>query len=115
MFKRLSKILRVPLPRLTKALEENKGDPLTPILVKTAVHEDQVGDAARAPGRLPGRRDRRAPTCATTSTRRSAAQLLGYVGEVSPEELKRLEKSKDRDIRGGEKIGKTGVEAAFDR
>ena len=33
MFKRLSKILRVPLPRLTKALEENKGDPLTPIPV----------------------------------------------------------------------------------
>ncbi len=42
MFKKLSKILRVPLPRLTKALEKSRNDPLTPILVKTAVHEDQV-------------------------------------------------------------------------
>jgi len=33
MLQRLSKVLRVPLPRLTKALEEGKGDPLTPILV----------------------------------------------------------------------------------
>ena len=37
--------------------------------------------------------------------------MLGYVGEISPEELKRLEKD---GYRGGEKIGKTGVEAAFD-
>ena len=42
MFKKLSAILRVPLPKLTKALEESRHDPLTPILVKTAVHEDQV-------------------------------------------------------------------------
>ena len=45
--KRLSKILRVPLPRLTQALEESKDDPLTPILVKTR--------RARGPGRLPAR------------------------------------------------------------
>ena len=114
MFKRLSKILRVPLPRLTKALEENKGDPLTPILVKTAVHEDQVATLLEHRADFPG--------VEVTSTylrdyehKALAAQLLGYVGEVSPEELKRLEKSKDSDIRGGEKIGKTGVEAAFDR
>jgi penicillin-binding protein 2 len=114
MFKRLSKILRVPLPRLTSALEENKGDPLTPILVKTAVHEDQVMFLEEHRAEFPG--------VEVTSTylrdyehKALAAQLLGYVGEVSPEELKRLEKSKDRDIRGGEKIGKTGVEAAYDR
>ena len=114
MFKRLSKILRVPLPRLTKALEENKGDPLTPIVVKTAVHEDQVATLLEHRADFPG--------VEVTSTylrdyehKALAAQLLGYVGEVSPEELKQLEKSKDSDIRGGEKIGKTGVEAAYDR
>ena len=110
MFKRLSKILRVPLPRLTRALEENKGDPLTPILVKTAVHEDQVATLLENRADFPG--------VEITSTylrdyeyRALAAQVLGYVGEVSPEELERLE---GRDIRGGEKIGKTGIEAAFD-
>ena len=89
MFKRLSKILRVPLPRLTKALEEGKDDPLTPILVKTAVHEDQVM-TARAPARVPRGLDRRPRTCATTRTG-AGAQVLGYVGEISPDELERLE------------------------
>jgi penicillin-binding protein 2 len=110
MFKRLSKILRVPLPRLTRALEENRGDPLTPILVKTAVHEDQVMYLEEHREEFPG--------VQITNTylrdyeyRALGAQLLGYVGEVTQEELDRLD---DRDIRGGEKIGKTGVEAAFD-
>jgi penicillin-binding protein 2 len=114
MFKRLSKILRVPLPRLTRALEESRGDPLTPILVKTAVHEEQVMYLEEHRDEFRGveivgtyLRDYEFKTL--------GAQLLGYVGEVSPDELKALEKSKDRDIRGGEKIGKTGVESAFDR
>ena len=42
-----------------------------------------------------------------------AAQVLGYVGEISPEELKR-EAAARGDYRGGDKIGKSGVEAAFD-
>ena len=90
MFKRLSKILRVPLPRLTKALEEGKDDPLTPILVKTAVHEDQVMYLEEHRDEFPGveivgtyLRD--------YEHRALAAQVLGYVGEISPEELERLE------------------------
>ena len=110
MLRRLSKILRVPLPRLTKALEERKGDPLTPILVKTAVHEDQVATLLEQRAEFPGveivgtyLRDYR--------HRALAAQVLGYVGEISEEELERLE---DKGYKGGQKIGKTGVEAAFD-
>ena len=71
-----------------EALEENKGDPLTPILVKTAVHEDQVATLLEHRADFPG--------VEVTSTylrdyehKALAAQLLGYVGEVSPEELKR--------------------------
>src|SRR5687767_13719418 len=48
-----------------------------------------------------------------SENRDTDAQLLDDVGEVSPEELERLEGV--RDIRGCEKIGKTGVEAAFDQ
>ncbi len=110
LLRRLSKILRVPLPRLTKALEERKGDPLTPILVKTAVHEDQVATLLENRAEFPGveivgtyLRD--------YQHRALAAQVLGYVGEISEEELARLEQD---GYRGGEKIGKTGVEASFD-
>jgi penicillin-binding protein 2 len=110
MFKELSKILRVPLPRLTKALEDSKDDPLTPILVKTAVHEDQVMYLEEHRREFPGVEI--VPTYLRSYEYRTlAAQLLGYVGEISPEELKRLEKD---GYHGGEKIGKTGVEAAFD-
>jgi len=110
MLRRLSKVLRVPLPRLTRALEEGKNDPLTPILVKTAVHEDQVATLLERPQDFPG-----VSVVGTYlrdyENRALAAQVLGYVGEISPEELKRLEQD---GYRGGEKIGKTGVEAAFD-
>ena len=41
------------------------------------------------------------------------AQVLGYVGEISPAELKRKQRQK-ADYRGGDKIGKSGVEATFD-
>ena len=40
-----------------------------------------------------------------------AAQVLGYVGEISP---RSSNDSRQDGYRGGEKIGKTGVEAAFD-
>jgi penicillin-binding protein 2 len=110
MFRKLSKILRVPLPRLTKALAEGRDDPLTPILVKTAVHEDQVAALKERSAEFPG-----VEVVGTYlrdyEYRALAAQLLGYVGEISPEELERLEKE---GYRPGEKIGKTGIEAAFD-
>ena len=110
MFKKLSAILRVPLPRLTKALEESKDDPLTPILVKTAVHEDQVMVLKEHRDEFPGV-EIVGTYLRNYEYRTLAAQVLGYVGEISPAELKRLEKD---GYRGGEKIGKTGVEAAFD-
>ena len=110
MFRKLSKILRVPLPRLTKALKEGRDDPLTPILVKTAVHEDQVAALKERSAEFPG-----VEVVGTYlrdyEHRALAAQLLGYVGEISPQELERLEKA---GYQPGEKIGKTGVEAAFD-
>ncbi|MEJ7566673.1 MAG: penicillin-binding protein 2 [Gaiellaceae bacterium] len=110
MFKRLSKVLRVPLPKLTQALEDSKDDPLTPITIKTAVHEDQVMYLTERVAEFPGvqivgtyLRD--------YEHRALAAQILGYVGEISPEEL--AERKRD-GYRGGDKLGKTGVERAFD-
>jgi penicillin-binding protein 2 len=110
MLKRLSQILKVPLPQLTKAIEGRKDDPLTPILVKTAVHEEQVMVLEEQQEEFPG------VEVVGTYLRdyehgALGAQILGYVGEISPEELERLE---SKGYRGGEKIGKTGIEAAFD-
>jgi penicillin-binding protein 2 len=114
MFKRLSRILRVPLPRLTLALEDQKSDPLTPITVKTAVHEDQVMTLLERQAEFPG------VTIASTylrdyEHRALAAHILGYVGEISPNELEQKQGRGDARYYGGDKIGKGGVEAAFDR
>ncbi len=110
MFKRLSKVLRVPLPKLTQALEDSKDDPLTPITIKTAVHEDQVMYLTERVAEFPGvqivgtyLRD--------YEHRALAAQILGYVGEISKEELA---ERKGDGYRGGDKLGKAGVERAFD-
>ena len=110
MFKRLSMVLRVPLPRLTRALEDSKDDPLSPITIKTAVHEDQVMYLKERAAEFPGvqivgtyLRD--------YEHRALAAQILGYVGEISPAEL--AERRGD-GYRGGDKLGKSGVEGAFD-
>ena len=42
MIKRLAIVLDVPVQRLAREVDERTVDPLTPITVKTAVHDDQV-------------------------------------------------------------------------
>ena len=111
MLKRLSRILRRAAAAAdARRSRQRKDDPLTPITVKTAVHEDQVAYLYEHRAEFPGveivgtyLRD--------YEYRALAAQLLGYVGEISPEEL---EGSSATDYRAGDKIGKAGVEAAFD-
>ena len=110
LVQRLSTILHVPVARMTAAIEDRKNDPLTPITVKTAVHEDQVAYLYEHRAEFPG------VSIVQTYLRSYkhqalAAQILGYVGEISPEELERLPK---QGYRGGDRIGKSGVESAFD-
>ncbi len=111
LVQRLSTILHVPVARMTAAIEDRKNDPLTPITVKTAVHEDQVAYLYEHRAEFPG------VSIVQTYLRSYkhqalAAQILGYVGEISKEELDRL---RGERYRGGDKIGKSGVESAFDR
>ena len=85
-------------------------DPLTPIVVKTAVGEEQVDYLYEHQSEFPGIKIvqiylRGYPYSSL------AAELLGYTGEISPEELKQLRKS----YRAGDRIGKAGIEAAYDR
>ena len=77
--------------------------------MKTAVGEEQVNYLYEHQAEFPGIRIvqiylRGYPYSSL------AAQILGYTGEISPEELKRLRKS----YRAGDRIGKAGIEAAYD-
>ena len=59
---------------------------------------------------FPGCRGRALRSCAGTSRARSPPTLLGYVGEIAQQELERLGSA----YAGGDRIGKTGIEAAYD-
>jgi penicillin-binding protein 2 len=107
--RRLSQIVHVPVNEMLKGIAARKGDPLTPVIVKEPVGEPQVRYLKERANQFPGlslqesylRRYPHGPL---------AAQLLGYVSEVSPHELKHP----PAGVRAGDKIGQAGVETAFD-
>ncbi len=112
MIKRLASVLDVPTQRLAREVDEHGLDPLTPITVKTAVHDDQVYYLQEHASEFPGVQIQQ--TYLRSYPYQSlGAQFLGYVGEISPAELKARQGPKS-DYRGGDKIGKSGVEATFD-
>ena len=110
LVQRLAEVVNVSPRELAREIEERHADPLTPITVKTSVGEQQVNYLLEHQAEFPGveiaqvyLRDYEYNTL--------AAHMLGYVGEISPEELKRLRKD---GYRGGDRIGKAGIEAAYD-
>jgi penicillin-binding protein 2 len=110
LVQRLAQVLDVSPRALARQVDERRFDPLTPIVVKTAVGEEQVDYLYEHQAEFPG------VEIAQVYLREYpysslAAQILGYTGEISPEELKQHRK---RGYRSGDRIGKTGIEAAYD-
>ncbi len=107
--RQLSQVVHVPVNEMLKGIAARKGDPLTPVIVKEPVGEPQVRYLKERANQFPGlslqesylRHYPHGPL---------AAQLLGYVSEVSPHELKHA----PAGVRAGDKIGQAGVETAFD-
>ncbi|HXF99052.1 MAG TPA: penicillin-binding protein 2 [Gaiellaceae bacterium] len=109
--RRLARVLRIPPRELAREVDARLSDPATPLTVKTDVPRAQVEYLLERKSQFPGIEIqdvylRDYPYGAL------AAQVLGYVGEISPEELARLRR--DGRYRPGDRIGKTGVEAAYD-
>jgi penicillin-binding protein 2 len=110
LVQRLAEVLDVSPRSLARQVDERRNDPLTPIVVKTSVGEEQVDYLYEHQSEFPGVEIvqvylRDYPYSAL------AAQILGYTGEISPEELKGLRRD---GYRAGDRIGKTGIEAAYD-
>jgi penicillin-binding protein 2 len=107
--RRLARILHVPLSDITSQIDKHRGDPVTPVTVKEFVKESEARYLLERQSEFPGMR------ITNTFVRRYpqgslAAQLLGYVGEISEAQLKDT-----RGYRAGDKIGQGGVEASFDK
>jgi penicillin-binding protein 2 len=109
VIKHLADVLRVPPLQLAKEVDDRIVDPLNPITVKTAVGEDQVAYLYEHASEFPGVQIQQ--TYLRNYLYQSlAAQVLGYVGEVSQGELDR----KPSVYKPGDKVGKTGVESRED-
>ncbi len=110
LVQRLARVLDVKPRELARQVDQRRLDPLTPIVVKTAVGEEQVDYLYEHKAEFPGVEIvqiylRDYPYSAL------AAQVLGYTGEISPEELKHMRRD---GYRPGDRIGKSGIEAAYD-
>jgi penicillin-binding protein 2 len=121
--KRLAMVLNVPLPKLLARLEQGMKNPLTPVTMQVAVHEDQVAYLAEHNREFPGVQI--TPTYLRKyNTEALLAHVLGYVGEVSPAQLALYKKqykscqatrAKDANVPcSGDRVGQAGVEESYD-
>jgi penicillin-binding protein 2 len=110
MVRRLAELVNVPLGEIQAKLRQSKDDPLTPITIKTSVHEEKVNYLAEHQTEFPG------VQISETQLRRYerrtfASHILGYVAEITEQQLDRLE---GKGYAAGDTIGYTGVEASYD-
>jgi penicillin-binding protein 2 len=109
--KRLSKILHVPVSTLLHEIKRRGNDPITPVVVRESVKRDApVNYLLERLAEFPG-------VHITDTFLRGypygsiGAHALGYVNEISAEQLKRLQR---KGYAAGDKIGEAGVEASYD-
>src|SRR5436309_10853197 len=107
----LAQVMHVPLSQIAAAIRKHRNDPLTPARIKTGATELQVGYLKERQEDFPG------VVIANTYLRAYphgslAAHILGYVTEISAQQLKAL---KNDGYHAGDEIGQTGVEATYDK
>jgi penicillin-binding protein 2 len=111
MLRRLARLLRVPYAEIVQELHDREDDVLTPITIKESVADEKISYLLEHQNDFPG------VQVSETYLRRYeqdslAAQILGYTGEISKEQLGA--RAKD-GYASGDRIGQAGVEAAYDQ
>jgi penicillin-binding protein 2 len=109
--RRLARVLKVPVRQILAEMGRHKGDPVTPVVVRESVSRDApilylIEHADEFPGVQVVNTYLRSYPQGTL-----AAQLLGYVSEISPAQLKQLHR---KGYQPGDKIGQGGLEATYD-
>lgn len=111
VLRRLAVVAEVPVAEITASIKRHVYDPLTPITIKEGARDDQVSFLYENQQRFPGIR------IAQTylryyNSQALAAQLLGYVGSINGDQVKRLQKE---GYQAGDRIGQSGIEAVYDK
>jgi penicillin-binding protein 2 len=108
--RKLAFVTGTPVKSMLAQLKHHLGDPLTPVIVQRGLKKDQVDylyeHAAEFPGvRMQDSFLRQYPY------KSLAAQVLGYVGQINPQEYKQL---KGNGYQPTDSIGQAGVESKYD-
>jgi penicillin-binding protein 2 len=111
MLRRLARLLGLKVEAVRARVAEGlESDPLTPVTIDTTVDELKTAFLMEHQNEFPG-------VQITETYLRNyeqgvlASQILGYVGEISAEQV---EAKADEGYRAGDRIGQTGLEAAYD-
>ena len=107
----LAKVLKVPASQIFAEMRRHAGDPVTPVVVRESVKRDApinylYEHAEEFPGVHIVQTYLRSYPQGTL-----AAQMLGYVSEISPQQVKELRR---RGYEPGDKIGQAGLESTYD-
>ena len=107
----LAQVLDIPPGSLVKQVTAHRLDPLTPIVVKTSVGEEQVDYLYEHQDEFPGREDRAGlpPRLSVLVACRAGARVHGRDLTGGAEAA-----SGRTDYRPGDRIGKTGIESSYD-
>lgn len=106
----LQSVTGVSVKEMLKQLKDQGSDPLTPVVVQSGLHRDQIFYLSEHRAQFPG-------VELADSWLRSypngtlAAQVLGYVGQISPSEYKRL---RSQGYQPTDAVGQSGVELTYD-
>jgi penicillin-binding protein 2 len=107
----LARVLEVPAWQIGRAARRQRRDPITPVTIKARATEAQVQYLTERAEDFPG--VKAVPTYLRYYPHRElAAHVLGYVTEISPEQLKQLRKL---GYQPGDAVGQSGIEAYYDR
>lgn len=100
----------VSMQDMLAQMKRHAGDPLTPIVVQRGLKRDQILYISEHARDFPGVRLARS-YLRQYPYQSLAAQVLGYVGQISPDEYKAL---KSKGYQPTDAIGQTGIEAQYD-
>ncbi len=106
----LSNVTGVSVATMLANLEKSKDDPVTPIVVQRGLKQNQILYLEENQAQFPGVRLQQTPL-RRYPYQSLAAQVLGYVGAISPAEYATLKK---KGYQPTDQIGQTGIEYAYD-
>jgi penicillin-binding protein 2 len=109
--RKLGRVLKMPAGEIGLALRRHRNDLLTPVTIKTEVTPLQSGYLDERRDDFPGVKIVKA-ALRYYPHRELAAHVLGYVGEISQQQLDQLAK---QGYRSGDSIGQSGIESEYDR